>query len=128
MTYYKSFINFEKFAELAKNGFEKVEGLCAGSEEVIFYCKSGKVVKMFHYQDCCESVSIESVDNEADIYTDTNFCEVQETTNEGKDDWGNTFTWTFYTIRTNKGYATIRWYGTSNGYYSESVDFRLLTE
>ena len=32
------------------------------------------------------------------------------------------------TMTTAKGYVTVRWYGTSNGYYSESVSFAEITK
>jgi len=51
----------------------------------------------------------------------------EEVTEAGSNDW-DTYTWTFYKFATAKGYVTIRWYGTSNGYYSESVDIEEVHE
>jgi hypothetical protein len=66
-------------------------------------------------------------DNDVEVYLEDVCGDVADLVNskvisavEAKSE-SNQPTYTFYTIRTNKGTVTLRWYGTSNGYYSEEA-------
>ena len=100
----------------------KVDGLEIGCEAIVIKTDKG-TYHMFHSQDCCETVEIDDI--VGDLKVGSTIHEVTEKTNidlEGKG-VDSSFTWTFYTIRTSNGYCDIKWYGTSNGYYSEYVYF-----
>lgn len=98
-------------------------------DELTFLTSEGRIFKMYHDQDCCESVSIEEIIGDLDDLLNSPILlaeEVSDADEEAKDRYDDSFTWTFYKLSTIKGSVTIRWYGTSNGYYSESVDFEEL--
>ena len=95
-----------------------------GVEELYFNTSDGDTFKMYHEQDCCEGVYIESVVGDLEDLIGSPLLMAEEVTERGESsEWGDTHTWTFYKFATVKGYVTIRWLGESNGYYSESVDF-----
>jgi len=96
--------------------------------EIIFKTDSNRFFTMNHSQDCCESVTIESITGDLDDLVDSPILVAEESTSRKWPDGvpyetytPDSFTWTFYKLATVKGWVDIRWYGESNGYYSESV-------
>lgn len=103
-----------------------------GDEEIVFTADDGKKWKLYHDQDCCESVRVEDVTGDLADLVGSPILMAEEVDSENTppvdpNDAEESYTWTFYKFATIKGYVTIRFYGTSNGYYSESVDFTELT-
>ena len=101
----------------------------ATKESMRFTADTGEIIKMYHRQECCESVDIEDICGDLEDLIGTPIISAEEVTGttaepEGwTDEDSESYTWTFYKIDTAKGGVTIRWFGGSNGYYSESVDF-----
>jgi hypothetical protein len=101
-----------------------------GTDQIDFVTTTGEKYAMYHSQDCCENVIIEDVAGDMNDLLNSPVTDAREETNAKPDndphasEYRDSFTWTFYIITTAKGSVTIRWYGESNGYYSESVDFR----
>ncbi len=96
------------------------------NEELIFTLDNGEVHKLYHSQDCCESVTITEIHGDLSDLENSPLTQVEEAisyNSNNKDSYEST-TWTFYKLSTAKGSVTVRWEGSSNGYYSESVDFK----
>lgn len=99
-------------------------------DRLVFITTTGKRYIMYHDQDCCEDVYIEDIVGDLDdligspiITAREDFNVPSEPMRDGEESW----TWTFYNLATIKGSVTIRWYGSSNGYYSESANVRYIS-
>ena len=131
--------------ELIGKTIVSIVGMEKGSEEITFTTLDGKQYKMYHEQDCCENVTIDDVCGDVmDLIGSPLLLAEERTSEENPPDvteqrlklqkdaayveWQDSFTWTFYHFATINGYLDLRWYGESNGYYSESVDFKEVEE
>ena len=103
-----------------------------GEDEIIFFCQDGSKYRMYHERDCCESVCIEDICGSLTALIGKTLTMAEDVSNKfgqpSKDPLVDSCTWTWYKFATVNGYVTIRWYGESNGYYSEEVDFELMEE
>lgn len=120
----------EEMAKIVGQTPVSVEGATEGSDVVVIKTAEGNSLKLRYEPDCCASCSVCQVDGDIEdlIGVPLVMCEEitdgvpehdQKTeTGQGYED--ESFTWTFVKLGTVKGYVTIRWYGSSNGYYSEA--------
>lgn len=99
------------------------EGTFGGEEALLFETDEATEYAMYHSQDCCESVTIEDIAGDLSDLIGSPILFAREDSNFNEVAYGDE-QWTFYNIGTNKGAVTIRWFGSSNGYYSTGVDFR----
>ena len=110
-----------------------IEGMEEGSTEILIFLKGSRTprtcITLYHEQDCCENVVVDQVDGSVYRHIGATIFAIREKVSyeeEGEDleicDDSNT--WTFYDIETSKGRLSFRWHGSSNGYYSESVNIK----
>lgn len=105
------------------------------NDEMTFIFTNGMKVKFYHSQNCCESVYIESIVGDINDLIGNTLVVAEEVSNfdtpasklpENDVEWGDVEQWTFYKFDSNKGGITVRWYGTSNGYYSTDVSMKVM--
>lgn len=111
-----------------------------GDDEIRFFTDTGKKYRMLYNPDCCATCSIEEIHGDlSDLVgspilmaeeseSETPPADVQAARDKDPPSYNESETWTFYKLATIKGSVTIRWYGESNGYYSETADFEEVTE
>lgn len=111
--------------EMVGQVFTLVSG-SVGGDMLTFTKEDGTQYNFYHDQACCEQVYIESIVGDLEDLIGEPLLVAEESTSEDNPagvtmEYQDSFTWTFYKFATRKGYVDIRWYGESNGYYSESV-------
>lgn len=93
------------------------------NERLIFENKQNRYV-FGHIQECCETVLIEEVIGDLSDLEDLPLLVARHDSNvnDAPERNSESYTWTFYSFATFKGYVTVRFLGESNGYYSEEVN------
>ena len=117
-----------KIEELIGKTIVSIYGMKKDSDSIVFKTSDNDMYIMDHVKECCESVFVDDVCGDVNDLIGSPILVAEERISDDNpkeiEDYGDeSHTWTFYHIVTIKGYVDIRWYGGSNGCYSESVDF-----
>lgn len=109
-----------EFSELEGLVFDKVaEGCDYDSEAIVF--SGNRTFVLVHEQDCCEAVFVEDICGDLSDIEGAEIILADEAISQSDNALADSITWSLYRLRTNKGDVTIRFFGSSNGYYSETA-------
>jgi hypothetical protein len=97
------------------------------TDTIVFTEADGSRFVMGYEADCCASCEIVDLNGNLADLVGVPIALADESSSEPDgwkpDEYDDSYTWTFYRLATCKGHVDIRWFGSSNGYYSESVSF-----
>lgn len=91
----------------------------------------------YHENDCCEGAWLDDIIGDLNDLLNYPILKAEEKFSCNDDEYitpkngtlDDSWTWTFYTLATFNGYVDLRWVGTSNGYYSESISiFKMIPD
>ena len=103
-----------------------------GSNDALFFKTADREFYiMTHNQDFCENVSIDDICGDFADLLNEEILTAEELNNDypvDEERIQETYTWTFYHLATFHGDVTIRWFGTSYGYYSERANLYKISE
>ncbi len=93
--------------------------------DCIYFRNKSEKYELTHMQDCCERVYIDDIAGDLSDLENTPIVMSEEVSGEAPplemEHPPESYTWTFYKFATVKGYVTVRFFGQSNGCYSESA-------
>jgi hypothetical protein len=107
------------FGSLAGQTIKRIDA-SVGGKVVIIETDNG-AFRLHHIQDCCESVSVESIVGDLESVIGSVATLAEEDLESGGGKYGCTWTRTKFFIEAGGNRVEIVFLGESNGYYSESV-------
>ena len=118
------YMDWESSAKIEDMRGKVFTSVTQDGSEMVFENATERFV-FFHSQDCCEHVSIEDICGDLEDLVGEPLLIAEEVSGETPVDFNEmdheSVTWTFYKFATRRGYVDVRWFGESNGCYSEGV-------
>ena len=102
-----------------------------GDEECTFIISNNEIFTLHHVQSCCEDVSLEDICGDIEDLLKSPLITAELVSSDTMNTPpvnSESYTWTFYRFATAKGSVTLRFFGESNGYYSESVSLNYIKQ
>ena len=105
-----------------------IEGLKQGSQSVMIRLSNGSYIEQDSgYDEYCDAcIRIDQINGEVSKHIGATILKLDEKIVEDVASTNEPATAIFYTLQTSKGYLDWRWSGESDGWYSETVNCKLI--